>query len=106
MKGGRGSTPAHTGNGEVGRGRRGGVSQFRMRGGESVFFSFTSPTVSQMQPQCARSPVQVRCAAAAEAHRRSGGSFRQIRVGGVCAGVSGLHAEPVQWSSFTQAGHW
>lgn len=61
----------------------GGGSQFRMRGGgESVFFSFTCPTVSQMQPQCARSPVQVRCAAAAEVHRGSGGSFRQIRVGG------------------------
>lgn len=62
-----------------------GGSQFRVGGGESGFI-FTSQTVSQMQPQFARSPVQVRCAAGAEVHCGSGGSFRPIRGAGGRAG--------------------
>lgn len=80
----------------------GGGSQFRMGGGESEFI-FTSQTVSQMQPQFARSPVQVRRAAGAEVHCGSGESFRPIR-GAEGGGGSGLHAQPVQGNSFTQAG--
>lgn len=95
--GGGGSTPGgNTGNGEVGRkgekvGRGGwGGLQFRMGGGESGFI-FTSQTVSQMQPQCARSPVRVRRAAGAEVHRGSGGAFREIPGGGGGVLVDCMH---------------
>lgn len=77
----------------------------RSLGWEEERAGLSSPVrLSVMQPQVARSPVQVRCAAGAEVHCGSGGSFRPIRGAGGEGGVGGLHAQPVQGNSFTQAG--